>query len=140
MAGSNGNSNSIYLFMCRYFSRALTGILMLISVASCHQKTGPSNLSSPNWQRIGPGGGGATFLPSFSYHNPADFLLRCDMTGSYLTRDGGESYQLINVAGGASCYAYDPNDSNTVYIGSSVIHQSKNAGLTWSQIDRKSVV
>jgi len=109
-------------------------MLIFITVESCNQKTGPSNPPSQNWQRIGPGGGGATFLPSFSYHIPADFLLRCDMTGSYLTRDGGDSYQLINMAGGASCYAYDPNDSNSVYIGSSVIHQSKDGGLTWSQI------
>ena len=87
-----------------------------------------------NWEKIGPGGGGATFIPTFSYQSAENFLIRCDMTGSYLTKDGGQSYQQINFANGASGYAYDPKDSNTIYIGSAVLNQSKNGGKTWQTI------
>jgi hypothetical protein len=61
-------------------------------------------------------------------------LLRCDMTGSYLTRDGGASYQQINFAGGASSYAWDPIDSNIVYIGSAALNRSVDGGKTWGKI------
>ena len=56
------------------------------------------------------------------------------MTGSYLTRDGGTSYQQINFAGGASSYAWDPTDSNIVYIGSAALNRSVDGGKTWKQI------
>ncbi|ULQ54609.1 sialidase family protein [Flavihumibacter fluvii] len=89
---------------------------------------------SGTWQRIGPGGGGSTFIPRFSYHTPDMFMVRCDMTGSYLTKDGGNSYQLINIAGGTSCYAFDPVDSNSIYLGSAVLHRSADGGKSWTQI------
>lgn len=86
------------------------------------------------WQKLGPGGGGFTYMPTFSYNSPDDFLVRCDMTGSYLTRNGGASYQQINFASGASSYAYDPQDSNTIYIGSVALHRSTDGGRTWQQL------
>ncbi len=88
----------------------------------------------PKWERIGPGGGGATFFPTFSYATPDVFLVRCDMTGSYLTKDGGNSYQQINFTGAASCFAFDPNNSETMYIASSTLNKSIDGGKTWSQI------
>jgi photosystem II stability/assembly factor-like uncharacterized protein len=90
--------------------------------------------STETWQRIGPGGGGSTFSPTFSYHSPNDFILKCDMTGSYLTNNGGRSYSLINFVGGANCYAYDPNDSNRLYAGGPFLHRSVDGGKTWQPI------
>ena len=86
------------------------------------------------WQKLGPGGGGSTFIPTFSYQSPDHFLVRCDMTGSYLTKDGGDSYQQINFANGANAFAYAPGDSNTIYIGSAALNRSVDGGKTWSQI------
>jgi photosystem II stability/assembly factor-like uncharacterized protein len=87
-----------------------------------------------NWEKIGPGGGGAIFIPTFSYKSPDKFLLRCDMTGSYLTQNGGVSYQQIDLAGGASSYAWDPLDSNIVYIGSAFLNRSEDGGRTWTRV------
>lgn len=86
------------------------------------------------WEKIGPGGGGATFIPTFSLNNPEKFIVRCDMTGSYLTTNGGESYDQINYANGAGAYAYDPKDSNIVYIGSATLNRSADGGKTWQQL------
>ena len=86
------------------------------------------------WEKLGPGGGGSTFIPTFSYDSPDDFLVRCDMTGSYLTNNGGNSYQQINFANGASAYAYDPQDKNTIYIGSTFLNRSTDGGKTWQRI------
>lgn len=86
------------------------------------------------WKRMGPGGGGATFIPTFSPHNSDHFLIRCDMTGSYITRDGGASYNQVNFPNGAASFAYHPLDSNIIYIGSSVLHRSDDGGKTWQMV------
>jgi photosystem II stability/assembly factor-like uncharacterized protein len=93
-----------------------------------------SQTKETNWERLGPGGGGATFLPTFSYRDPNIFFLRCDMTGSYLTKDGGNSYTEINFDNGASSYAFDPQDSNKIYVGSKVLNRTADGGKTWQQI------
>ena len=80
------------------------------------------------------GGGGAIFIPTFSYMSANKFLLRCDMTGSYLSRDGGKSYEQINFAGGASSFAWDYADSNVVYIGSASLNRSDDGGKGWKMI------
>ncbi len=90
--------------------------------------------TAQQWEKLGPGGGGATFIPTFSYSSPAKFLLRCDMTGSYLSGDGGSSYQQIDLAGGASSYAWDPVDSNIVYIGSACLNRSSDGGKNWERV------
>ncbi|WP_455637393.1 WD40/YVTN/BNR-like repeat-containing protein [Parabacteroides sp.] len=114
----------------------LLAITMLFSLLllSCIQRKGQSNNTLDSWQRIGPGGGGSTFIPTFSSHSPDHYLIRCDMTGAYLTENGGESYDLINFPNGSSCFAYDPNNANTIYIGSSFLSKSKDGGKTWERI------
>lgn len=106
-------------------------ILGLIPSCSTDNKSKPPSL---RWEKLGPGGGGSTFIPTFSYQNSDEFLIRCDMTGSYLSKNGGNSYQQINFANGASCYAFDPKDTRIIYIGSSVLNRSEDGGKTWSQI------
>ena len=108
-------------------------LIIFISVQSCSgiKTEKPSDVK---WDKVGPGGGGAIFIPTFSSINPDRFLLRCDMTGTYLTKDGGASYSQINFAGGASSFAWDPIDSNIVYVGSSSLNRSADEGKTWEQI------
>ncbi|MFN8135123.1 MAG: hypothetical protein U0Z17_07825 [Bacteroidales bacterium] len=96
--------------------------------------TSRKQADASQWEKLGPGGGGSTFIPTFSYHSADNFLVRCDMTGAYLTKDGGKSYNQINFANGSSCFAYDPNDSATIYIGSTGLNKSNDGGKTWEQI------
>src|SRR6266566_6004787 len=46
---------------------------------------------------IGPGGGGAMFNPTISPHDANTVLVSCDMTGSYITHDGGQSWRMFNL-------------------------------------------
>lgn len=94
----------------------------------------PKQDKKPQWQKLGPGGGGATFIPTFSYHSTSHFLLKCDMTGSYLTANGGQSYDQINIPNGATSFAYDPSDANTLYIGSKTLIRSTDGGKSWNRI------
>ena len=41
------------------------------------------------WEVIGPGGGGGIFLPTISPHDANLLLVSCDMTGAYISHDGG---------------------------------------------------
>ncbi len=108
-------------------------IVLFIIFNSC-KRPNSNDFEKNQWEIIGPGGGGSTFIPTFSYQNSDKFLVRCDMTGSYLTNTGGDSYRQINFANGASSYAFDPSDSNKIYIGTNFLNKSTDAGKTWKKI------
>jgi len=86
---------------------------------------------TPRWQPLGPGGGGSTFIPTFSHTDPDRILLRCDMTGSYLSTNGGDSWSMHNFPGGAGAYAFDPSNPQTLYVGARGLHRSINGGDSW---------
>src|ERR1035437_6059211 len=67
------------------------------------------------WEVIGPGGGGGQFLPTISPHNTADVLVSGDMTGCFLSHDGGSSWRMFNLGGAAQFFLFDPADSHTIY-------------------------
>ncbi len=121
---------------CSHFigKRYFLCIAILFHACNAKIETAQQSVDTPKWEKLGPGGGGAIFIPTFSFSSPNDFLLRCDMTGSYLTKNGGDSYQQINFANGASSYAYDPLNSNTIYIGSTFLNRSTDGGKTWKRV------
>src|SRR5881296_4362680 len=71
-----------------------------------------------NFKIIGPGGGGAMFHPTISPHNPNTVLVSCDMTGAYITHDGGKSWRMFNLRGVVEFFVFDPLDANTLYAQS----------------------
>ena len=111
-------------------------LLSVFFIQSCTQKIDKEkkNEAAQQWTRIGPGGGGGTFIPTFSYENEDNFFIRCDMTGAYHTKDGGNSYKQINYPNGSFSFAFDPLDSTTIYIGSRALNKSSDGGETWEKI------
>lgn len=98
------------------------------------------NATNPNgrndaWGFIGFGGGGATFYPAVSPHNPNVAFVSCDMTGSYSTTDGGSSWRMFTLHGVIHNYIFDPLDSTVVYAivrgHSGGLFKSINTGNTW---------
>ena len=71
--------------------------------------------SDPAWRIIGPGGGGAMFYPTISPHDPRTVLVGCDMTGAYLTRDGGQTWRIINLGQPPQFFVFDPIDAKVIY-------------------------
>ena len=110
------------------------GLAFCLPFVSCEPKQAPEKDLVVKWEKLGPGGGGATFIPTFSYETPQNFLVRCDMTGSYITNDGGASYKQVNFANGANAYAFDPGDANSIWIGSTTLNHSTDGGKTWELV------
>jgi photosystem II stability/assembly factor-like uncharacterized protein len=83
---------------------------------------------------IGPGGGGAMFHPTISPHDADTVLIGCDMTGSYITHDGGKSWRMFNLRGVVQFFVFDPLDSKVIYAESNGLWRSQDQGQTWSLI------
>jgi photosystem II stability/assembly factor-like uncharacterized protein len=86
------------------------------------------------WRIIGPGGGGATMLPTISPHDPRVVLVACDMTGAYITENGGDSWRMINLGAAVSSFAFDPTDRNVIYAGTAALWRSGDRGRTWRMV------
>ena len=77
---------------------------------------GASSAPRPgNFQIVGPGGGGAMFHPTISPHDSNTVLVSCDMTGSYISHDGGESWRMFNLRGVVQFFVFDPLDRKVIY-------------------------
>ncbi len=86
------------------------------------------------WRIIGPGGGGAQFLPTISPHDPKEVLVACDMTGSYITHDAGHSWRMFNLRGRVNFFVFDPKDPNVIYAKATGLWRSVDDGRSWNLI------
>jgi photosystem II stability/assembly factor-like uncharacterized protein len=109
-------------------SKIFIGVAFLLCAASLlAQRSG-------NFHAIGPGGGGAMFHPTISPHDANTVLVACDMGGSYITHDGGNSWRMFNLRGSVSFFAFDPLDSKTIYAHGIGLWRSVDGGETWNLI------
>ncbi|HUU28992.1 MAG TPA: hypothetical protein VM123_14380 [archaeon] len=97
---------------------------------------------SEKWQVIGPGGGGGQFLPTINPRDPKHVFVRCDMTGAYVTLDGGESWRMFNLRTVVSDFEFDPGNPNTIYAANNALYRSDDRGARWHLVypDPRNVV
>ena len=74
------------------------------------------------------------YYPTVSPHDERVALVRCDMTGSYLTLDGGQSWRILNLRGSARFYEFDPSDPKVIYAASIGLWRSADTGRTWTLV------
>jgi len=86
------------------------------------------------WRVLGPGGGGAQFYPAVSPHDPNLVLVACDMTGAYLSEDGGRSWRMFELRHPVGFFAFDPVDPKVIYAGAGGLWRSADHGGTWSLV------
>jgi photosystem II stability/assembly factor-like uncharacterized protein len=84
-----------------------------------------------NFRILGPGGGGAMFHPAISPFDPQTVLVSCDMSGAYITHDGGRSWRQFNLRGGAREFVFDPVDAKVIYALGAGLWRSRDGGATW---------
>lgn len=83
---------------------------------------------------LGPGGGGAQYNPTISPHDPNTVLVSCDMTGAYITHDGGRSWRMFNLRGTVKFFAFDPNNARVIYADATALWRSRDTGDTWELV------
>jgi len=115
----------------------ILNILFLICDPSKATENGPGknpNSRNDDWGYVGAGGGGAMFNPAVSPHDPKLAFVSCDMGGSFVTYNGGESWRMFNLHGMVKFYVFDPFDPNTIYAKSLGLFKSTDKGNTWQLI------
>lgn len=118
----------------------VTAILLARTIAAFAAPTIPlpkSPAAAPRldkWIVIGPGGGGGQFFPAVSPHDPNIVVLRCDMTGAFISKDGGNSWRMFNLRAPASLFVFDPVDPKTLYAYVGGLWRSTDIGDTWSLV------
>ena len=86
------------------------------------------------WRILGPGGGGTMTHPTISPHDPKVVVEACDMTGAYITSNGGDTWRMFNLGTVPSAFAFDPEDANVIYAAASALFRSDDAGRTWRMV------
>ena len=74
------------------------------------------------------------FHPTVSPHDPREMLVACDMTGSYISHDGGQSWRMFNLRSPVRFFAFDPIDARTIYAGTEALWRSGDDGATWNLV------
>src|SRR6267154_4703009 len=74
------------------------------------------------------------FHPTISPHDPNTALVSCDMTGAYITHDGGKSWRMFNLRGVGEFFVFDPLDKNVIYAQANGLWRSHDEGSTWALI------
>jgi hypothetical protein len=127
--------------MRRSFLRPVILVLALLSLflslAVFPRASDSQSYSAPRldaWRILGPGGGGAQFYPAVSPHDTNLVLVACDMTGAYISEDGGKSWRLFNLRSPVRFFEFDPLDSKVIYAGAHVLWRSADRGRTWSLV------
>ncbi len=84
-----------------------------------------------NFTVVGPGGGGAMFHATINPHDANEALVACDMTGAYISHDGGHSWRMFNLRGTVRFFAFDPSEAKTIYAGTQALWRSTDDGASW---------
>ena len=105
----------------------VTAVLLLCLTYAWAQRPG-------DFRVIGPGGGGAMFNPTISPHDVNTVLVSCDMSGSYITHDGGQTWRMFNLRGVVDFFAFDPRDPKTMYAHATGLWRSVDGGKSWSLV------
>ena len=111
----------------------LVALIPLMLAAAAVNPPGPAPRSDA-WRIIGPGGGGTMLAPTISPHDPDLVVEHCDMTGGYITRDGGQSWRMFNLRTVIETFAFDPHDAKVIYAGNAALWRSDDAGRSWRMV------
>jgi photosystem II stability/assembly factor-like uncharacterized protein len=96
-----------------------------------HEVARPKRLDA--WTIIGPGGGGTFHHPAISPFDPNLVFVSTDMTGCFVSEDGGLTWREFNLRMTCS-FTFDPKRPETVYAraGGGGIWRSDDRGHTWN--------
>jgi photosystem II stability/assembly factor-like uncharacterized protein len=113
---------------------AVAAASLLVALAGAAELGATRNARLDAWRVIGPGGGGTMRRPAISPHDPRFVVEGCDMTGAYITKDGGLSWRMFNLGAPPSSFAFDRQDARVIYATTAALWRSEDAGTTWRMV------
>ena len=125
-----------------YEKKSILLFALVFLIISC--SNGQSSHEVSSWKVIGPGGGGGILLPTISPFDENFVLTHCDMTGAYVSYNGGTDWRMFNLWTVPDDFEFDPVNPNTVYTatrgyrysedrgsGLSILYRSEDKGKHW---------
>jgi len=111
----------------------LAAALSLSVFACCGPRREPAaeTAQARSWRVLGPGGGGGQFLPTINPQDSNHVFVRCDMTGAYVTLDGGRSWRMFNLRTVVRDFEFDPGRPDRIYAANSGLYVSEDRGRRW---------
>ncbi|MGC8638363.1 MAG: WD40/YVTN/BNR-like repeat-containing protein [Isosphaeraceae bacterium] len=113
----------------------------LIALCSMVPRTrGADSPKAIHWEPLGLNGGGGMFAPAISPIDPRMMMVNCDMSGAYVTRDGGDHWTMIHqnqLRSSTRCRpAFHPSDARTIFAAQAGagMKVSHDGGLFWKSI------
>jgi photosystem II stability/assembly factor-like uncharacterized protein len=112
--------------------------MLLIEGCSGNRAAGDIKGVSENntWKVIGPGGGGGVLKPTISPFDENFVMTHCDMTGAYVSLDGGSNWKMKNLGNVPDDFEFDPVDPDRVYIATRGFLHSEDRGSGISMLLR----
>ncbi|MBO0458316.1 InlB B-repeat-containing protein, partial [Enterococcus hulanensis] len=89
--------------------------------------------AASNNPTVGPGGGGGLFNAQINPSDDNNIVMDTDMSGSFSSIDGGESFVQRNLLGSVK-YTFNPHDENTVYAYHEHIYVSHDKGQSYERL------
>ncbi len=91
------------------------------------------------WEPLGLSGGGGMFSPAISPLDPDLMMINCDMSGAYISEDGGHHWRMIHqrqLRSDTRCRpAFHPRDPRIIFASSGgQLRVSRDGGHTFSPI------
>lgn len=110
---------------------------LLLAAPCCGQR---SEVTAKNWEPLGLTGNGGMFAPAISPVDPRLMMLNCDMSGAYLSRDGGQHWRMIDqsqLRSSTRCRpAFHPTDAKVIFAaqGGKGMKVSRDGGEHWEPV------
>jgi photosystem II stability/assembly factor-like uncharacterized protein len=117
------------------FLVGLVAILRVTQTACAEDHT-----KAIRWEPLGLNGNGGMFSPAISPVDPRVMMLNCDMSGAYLTRDGGEHWTMIHhsqLRASTRCRpAFHPTDARIIFAAQAGqgMKVSRDGGVHWQHV------
>ncbi len=110
-------------------------IFVAFAIALCMTTQAASQtVHASEFHIVGPGGGGAMFHPTIDPRDSKEVLVACDMTGAYISHDGGNSWRMFNLRGTVRFFAFDPQRPQVIYAATKALWRSTDDGESWNLV------
>ena len=74
------------------------------------------------------------FHPTIDPRDLNEVLVACDMTGSYMSHDGGHTWRMFNLRGTVRFFAFDPQRPRVIYAATKALWRSTDDGESWNLV------